>query len=89
MNDHWLETGAILIVIALAVLSRLVRSLLVHQQKMTQILQEGRNTGLNEERVLRELAELRALVAQQAITLGLLAKNQNPAPLAERLEEKV
>jgi len=89
MNDHWVQVIAVVVAIGFAVTSRLVRALLVHQQKMTELLQRGVGTGQNEDRVLRELAELRALVAKQAVTLSLLAKNQTALPpLAERLEER-
>jgi hypothetical protein len=76
VNDRIIQLIAVIIVVALAVLSRLVRALLVHQQKMTQLLQEGRSSAQNDDRILRELAELRNLVAHQALAIDKM-KEEN------------
>jgi uncharacterized protein YutE (UPF0331/DUF86 family) len=89
MDEHLLQTIGVLVIVALVVFSRMIRSLLTHQQKMTQILQEARNHPQTDERVLRELAELRNLMVGQALAIDNLRSEKSLPPTVDSVQNRL
>ena len=83
MNDGLIQIIGVVILVGLIVVSRLIRSLLVHQQKMTQLLQGTQALPEREDRVIRELAELRNQVAQQSLAIEKIREDRRVLPPVE------
>jgi hypothetical protein len=89
LTPPMLDTLEDVIIIGIVMMIPIVSILVKHQQKMALIYRQDRENGQNDERVLRELADLRQLVVQQSLAIDQLRSEKGLPPPVDSVQSRL
>jgi hypothetical protein len=76
-------------VMALTMMVPIVAIFLKHQQKMATLYRSQTQNVQADERVLKEIAELRQIIIQQSLAIENLRREQLPSPQGESVQNRL
>ncbi len=77
------------IIVGMTLLIPIIAILVSHQQKMAKIYREGQVNQPTDERVLREIAELRQLIVHQSLAIENLRNEKASTPPVDSVQTRL